>query len=252
MPRACAHRAVAGAARESSEGLRSRRLAVPQGSKPSSRRRVSDCSVSFADCHRITFRERASLCVGFRGCQAWQDQAQKRADRSWERQRDAQPGGEIQAAPTLRGQRRSAEAIGFVFEGVLEQRDTFFVVPSGKLKLREQAERRWLIHYRRVHSSELELSDYEIVTVAKPAATAGDSARRAGRAGRSPQGAHPADAPECPAPSGQRRGPRRLRRNRSGVSGRRSGRKPIARKSERSLRRSKSLTPTSSKFPISS
>jgi predicted adenylyl cyclase CyaB len=67
--------------------------------------------------------------------------------------------------------RRSAEAIGFVFAAVLEQRDTFFVVPSGKLKLREQGSDGWLIHYHRDHSQQLELSNYEIVAVADPAAT---------------------------------------------------------------------------------
>jgi predicted adenylyl cyclase CyaB len=71
----------------------------------------------------------------------------------------------------LAAARHGAEAIGFAFAAVLEQRDTFFVVPSGKLKLREQGGDGWLIHYHRDHSQQLELSNYEIVTVADPAAT---------------------------------------------------------------------------------
>jgi predicted adenylyl cyclase CyaB len=71
----------------------------------------------------------------------------------------------------LAAARRSAEAIGFVFEAVLEQRDTFFVVPSGKLKLRQQGGDGWLIHYHRDHSQQLELSNYEMATVAEPEAT---------------------------------------------------------------------------------
>jgi predicted adenylyl cyclase CyaB len=64
-----------------------------------------------------------------------------------------------------------AEAIGFVFQGVLTQRDTFFVVPCGKLKLREQPDGAWLIHYRRAHEGELELSAYDIVAMANPEPT---------------------------------------------------------------------------------
>jgi len=66
---------------------------------------------------------------------------------------------------------KKAEAIGFVFTEVFAQRDTFFFTGSGKLKLREQAGNAWLIHYNRDHSQELELSNYEIVVVAEPAAT---------------------------------------------------------------------------------
>jgi adenylate cyclase, class 2 len=67
--------------------------------------------------------------------------------------------------------RERAQAAGFVFSGLLVQRDTFFVVPSGKLKLREQDGGAWLIHYKRDHSQKLELSNYEIVAVTEPAAT---------------------------------------------------------------------------------
>lgn len=64
-----------------------------------------------------------------------------------------------------------AEAIGFAFQGVLAQRDTFFIVPCGKLKLREQPDGAWLIHYRRDHEGELELSNYDIVAMANPEPT---------------------------------------------------------------------------------
>jgi predicted adenylyl cyclase CyaB len=61
-----------------------------------------------------------------------------------------------------------AEAIGFTYVGTLVQHDTFFVVPNGKLKLREQPDGAWLIHYQRHHEKGLELSYYEIVGVAEP------------------------------------------------------------------------------------
>lgn len=64
--------------------------------------------------------------------------------------------------------RRRAEALGFEYIGTLIQHDTFFVVPHGKLKLREQPDGAWLIHYRRHHEKGLELSNYEIVAVAEP------------------------------------------------------------------------------------
>ncbi len=63
---------------------------------------------------------------------------------------------------------RRAEAIGFSMRGTLEQRDTFFGVAHGKLKLREQADGSALIHYGRIHEGALEVSDYEIVPVADP------------------------------------------------------------------------------------
>jgi len=64
-----------------------------------------------------------------------------------------------------------AEAIGFTFRGILVQRDTFFIVQHGKLKLREQPDGAWLIHYRREEAEGLELSNYEMVAVANPEAT---------------------------------------------------------------------------------
>ena len=64
--------------------------------------------------------------------------------------------------------RARAEAIGFSLRATLVQRDTFFAVAHGKLKLREEVDSAALIHYRRVHQDLLEVSDYEIVPVADP------------------------------------------------------------------------------------
>jgi adenylate cyclase class IV len=61
-----------------------------------------------------------------------------------------------------------AVAAGFEDQGTLLQRDTFFVVPNGKLKLREQSDGAWLIHYRRHHDDGFDLSNYEIVAVSAP------------------------------------------------------------------------------------
>jgi predicted adenylyl cyclase CyaB len=69
----------------------------------------------------------------------------------------------------VRQARARAEAIGFTSRATLIQRDTFFAVAAGKLKLREEAASAALIHYRRVHEGALEVSDYEIVPVVDPA-----------------------------------------------------------------------------------
>jgi len=65
---------------------------------------------------------------------------------------------------------RSAAALGFTMRATLAQRDTFFRVAHGKLKLREEAEGAALIRYGRTSDGALEVSDYEIVPVANPAA----------------------------------------------------------------------------------
>ena len=67
--------------------------------------------------------------------------------------------------------REVATRLGFQARGILAQRDTFFQVAHGKLKLREEAAGAWLIHYRRRREADLELSEYEIVPVAEPART---------------------------------------------------------------------------------
>lgn len=68
--------------------------------------------------------------------------------------------------------RANAEAIGYTERAILRQRDTFFRVARGKLKLREGAEeaRGALIYYGREGSGELQLSRYEILPVSDPAA----------------------------------------------------------------------------------
>ncbi len=64
-----------------------------------------------------------------------------------------------------------AAALGYVRRGILNQRDTFFRVANGKLKLREENAGAVLIFYgrRNGESGPLMISDYEIVPVADPA-----------------------------------------------------------------------------------
>jgi predicted adenylyl cyclase CyaB len=64
---------------------------------------------------------------------------------------------------------KRAEAIGFVYQVNFAQRDTFFAIPAGKLKLREQDGAASLIYYQRDRRAQLELSRYEIVEVSNPA-----------------------------------------------------------------------------------
>jgi adenylate cyclase, class 2 len=64
--------------------------------------------------------------------------------------------------------RRRAKVIGFEYIGTLVQHDTFFEVSNGKLKLRQEPDAAWLIHYRRHREHGLELSNYEIVAVPEP------------------------------------------------------------------------------------
>jgi predicted adenylyl cyclase CyaB len=70
--------------------------------------------------------------------------------------------------PDLAVARGRAESIGFEYIATLFQHDTFFVVSDGKLKLREQADGAWLIHYQRHREQGLEISNYEIIPVADP------------------------------------------------------------------------------------
>ena len=64
-----------------------------------------------------------------------------------------------------------ATAIGYTVRAVLHQRDTFFRVAKGKLKLREENGSAVLIYYHRDESGPLMLSNYEIVKVADPLRT---------------------------------------------------------------------------------
>ena len=64
-----------------------------------------------------------------------------------------------------------ATATGYTRRAILNQRDTFFRVPNGKLKLREENGDAALIFYRRNNSGPLMLSNYEIAPVPDPATT---------------------------------------------------------------------------------
>jgi predicted adenylyl cyclase CyaB len=70
--------------------------------------------------------------------------------------------------PDIAAAQQRAEVLGFEYIGTLIQHDTFFAVSHGKLKLREQADGAWLIHYQRHHEQGLELSNYEIVAISEP------------------------------------------------------------------------------------
>jgi len=68
--------------------------------------------------------------------------------------------------------RKRAEGIGYVERARLTQRDTFFRVAHGKLKLREEDDRAMLIHYaREEQSAALQLSTYHIVPIVDPEPT---------------------------------------------------------------------------------
>lgn len=62
--------------------------------------------------------------------------------------------------------RERALALGFVEKPTFAQRDTFFSVALGKLKLREEQSAACLIYYRRDGAPGRQISDYEIVPVA--------------------------------------------------------------------------------------
>ncbi|MGA9723324.1 MAG: class IV adenylate cyclase [Candidatus Binatus sp.] len=64
-----------------------------------------------------------------------------------------------------------ATALGYARRATLNQRDTFFRVANGKLKLREENGSAVLIYYHRSEAGPLMLSDYEIVPVADPVRT---------------------------------------------------------------------------------
>jgi predicted adenylyl cyclase CyaB len=73
--------------------------------------------------------------------------------------------------PDLARARTRVEALGFAYAATLIQRDTFFAVRHGKLKLREEADGAALIHYQREDARGVDLSNYTIVRIADPAAT---------------------------------------------------------------------------------
>jgi adenylate cyclase class IV len=71
--------------------------------------------------------------------------------------------------PDLDRARESALKLGYTERGLLNQRDTFFKVSRGKLKLREENGSAVLIYYHRDESGPLMLSNYDIVSVTNPA-----------------------------------------------------------------------------------
>jgi adenylate cyclase class IV len=71
----------------------------------------------------------------------------------------------------LEAARAAALALGYTIRARFTQRDTFFVVAHGKLKMREQPPDAWLIHYERDREDGLMLGRYEIVTVTDPGRT---------------------------------------------------------------------------------
>lgn len=73
-------------------------------------------------------------------------------------------------ADLVRAESRATE-LGYTRRAILNQRDTFFHVANGKLKLREENGGAVLIFYRRSDSGTLMLSDYEIAPMADPAMT---------------------------------------------------------------------------------
>ena len=73
--------------------------------------------------------------------------------------------------PDLESAREAARRLGAEFAGVLEQRDTYFVVPHGRLKLRQTAGRgAELVAYARANSAAVRGSDYRLVPIPDPAA----------------------------------------------------------------------------------
>ncbi len=63
----------------------------------------------------------------------------------------------------------AAEALGYIPQGLLLQHYTFFRVPNGKLKLRDEGNRAYMIGYGRGGYAELQLSEYHLVPVADAA-----------------------------------------------------------------------------------
>lgn len=72
--------------------------------------------------------------------------------------------------PDLEAAREAARRLGAEFAATLEQRDTYFVVPRGRLKLRQTTGRgAELVAYSRENSVEVRGSDYRLVAVPDPA-----------------------------------------------------------------------------------
>jgi len=71
----------------------------------------------------------------------------------------------------LGGAHDAALTLGYQQRAILTQRDTFFRVSNGKLKMREENGAAVLVYYHRYQSGPLMLSDYQIVPVIDPEKT---------------------------------------------------------------------------------
>src|SRR5258708_32206277 len=92
-------------------------------------------------------KSRGSLSAAFRDCQVCYPIEMKNLE------------AKFRLADLVRAESR-ATAIGYTRRAILNQRDTFFRVANGKLKLREEDDRAVLIFYRRSDSGPLMLSQY--------------------------------------------------------------------------------------------
>jgi len=71
--------------------------------------------------------------------------------------------------PDLAAAREAAKGLGATFEGILNQRDTYYVTNSGRLKLREIDGRgAELIAYARDDSAAVRASDYQVIPTPNP------------------------------------------------------------------------------------
>ena len=119
-------------------------------------------------------RSRGSLCARFANCQVFHAGAA-----SINKMKNLE--AKFRLDESRRAEAR-ATAIGYTRRAVLNQRDTFFRVANGKLKLREENGSAVLIYYHRDESGPLMLSDYEIVAGRRSAAhAAGCSTMRSAR-----------------------------------------------------------------------
>lgn len=82
--------------------------------------------------------------------------------------------------PDVEQAEAALRAIGAIESGILVQRDTYFRVESGRLKLREMPDRAELITYDRDERGADMLSRYTVMAVAQPNVTRDDLAAQCG------------------------------------------------------------------------
>jgi len=111
-----------------------------------------------------TVRSRGSLCARLRNCQVFH------ADAVAINETMKNLEAKFRLIDLAEAQARAA-ALGYTRRAILNQRDTFFRVANGKLKLREENGSAVLIFYHRGESGPLMLSNYEIVKIADPPRT---------------------------------------------------------------------------------